>query len=80
MLLEEKKPRVSQLSFYVQALKVGSLVLMDDFLSLESDCEREPHANLGAFTSCTGLRWRKLNEEKPWNNTKLIFRWTENKD
>ena len=56
MLLEEKKPRVSQLPFYVQALNVGRQVLMDDFLSLESDCEREPHANLGAFTSCTGLR------------------------
>ena len=52
MLLEEKKPRVSQLSFYVQALNVGKLIFIDDCLILESDCEREPRANLGAFTSC----------------------------
>ena len=52
MLLEEKKPRVSQLSLSVQALNVGRLVLMSDCLILESDCEGEPRANLGAFTSC----------------------------
>ena len=42
MLLEEKKPRVSQLLLSGQALNVGCLVLMDDCLILESDCEREP--------------------------------------
>ena len=42
MLLEEKKPRVSQLLLSVQALNVGRLVLTDDCLILESDCEREP--------------------------------------
>lgn len=52
MLLEEKKPRVSQLSLSVEALNVGRLVLMGDCLILESDCEGEPRANLGAFTSC----------------------------
>ena len=56
MLLEEKKPRVSQLSPSVQALNVGRLALRNDCLILESDCEREPRANLGAFTSCTGRR------------------------
>ena len=65
MLLEEKKPRVSQLSLSVQALNVGRLVLMDDCLILESDCEREPLEDLGAFTSCTGRRLRKIKEQKP---------------
>lgn len=52
MLLEEKKPRVSQLSLSVGALNVGRLVLMGDCLILKSHCEGEPRANLGAFTSC----------------------------
>lgn len=52
MLLEEKKPRVSQLLLSGQALNVGRLVLMGDCLILESDCEGEPRANLGEFTSC----------------------------
>ena len=70
MLLEEKKPRVSQLLLSGQALNVGRLVLMDDCLILESDCEREPLEDKPrfqprAFTSGNGRRLRKIKEQKP---------------
>ena len=35
---------------------------------------------VSSFTSCTRRRWRKTKEQKPGNNTKQIFPWTDNKE
>lgn len=72
MLLEEKKPRVSQLLLSVQALNVGRLVLTDDCLILESDCEREPLEDKPRFRGIYFGYWTQITKKKENKNHEPI--------